>query len=124
MKRITLIFVLATCPLLVIGTIPSAAGQNDYWGALAYSYETGRYGFAYDYRTKDEATDSAVGHCGVDDCKAVVWFRNGCGAFAKGDNAFGWGIGDDKKDAQEKALAACREHGDGCRVIEWACTTR
>lgn len=130
MKRISLIFFLALSLLLMVWAIPSAAsrhvysGQRDYWGALAYSYETGRYGFAYDYETKAEATDAAVGHCGVDDCKAVVWFHNACGAFAKGNNAWGWGIGDDREDAEAVALAECRQHGGGCHIVEWACTTR
>ena len=123
MKRASLIFLLTICFLLLTLTTPSAAG-HDYWGALAYSSATGSYGFAYDYSTKAEAINHAVGKCAARDCHAVVWFHNGCGAFARGPHAWGWGIGDNRHAAEETALAECRKVGGGCQIVEWACTTR
>ena len=125
MKRISLTVLLSvgliSAALIVVR---SAAGQNDYWGALAYSRATGRYGFAYDYSTQAEAINHAVVECGVRDCRGVVWFHNACGAFARGRGTWGWAIGETRWQAQERALAECRKHGGGCRTIAWSCTTR
>ncbi|MBI3654348.1 MAG: DUF4189 domain-containing protein [Acidobacteria bacterium] len=98
--------------------------RRDYWGAIAYSSSTGRYGYSYDYGTQADAINSAVNKCGIRDCRAVVWFVNGCGAFAKGDNASGWGVGETRALAESKALAECRKRGGNCRVTQWVCTTR
>jgi len=125
MKRVSLTMLLALCLVAAALTIVrSAKGQNDYWGALAYSNATGRYGFAYDYSTRAEAIRQAVYKCGVRDCRGVVWFHNGCGAFARGRGGWGWGIGDTRAEAQARAVAECRQRGVNCRVIAWACTTR
>lgn len=99
----------------------------DEWGALAYSYSTGAYGFSYDHDTQQEAINAAVEACDEDDCKAVVWFRNSCGAFANAtgnDPGYGWGIGDDKDEASAVALSECRKRGTGCKIVRWQCTTR
>jgi serine/threonine-protein kinase len=126
MKRVLLIILLMLCCLSVAlaGGGGSRAGRRDNWGALAYSTATGRYGFAYDYPTQSQAINAAVERCNTRDCRAVVWFVNSCGAFAKGDGAYGWGIGDSRAIAESKALAECRKRGGGCRVIQWACTSR
>ena len=94
------------------------------WGAIAYSKSTGRYGLTHDYSTQAKAINSAVERCHVNDCQAVVWFTDSCGAFAKGSSAYGWGIGNSRADAEEKALADCRKRGGGCRVAAWSCTSR
>ena len=101
-----------------------ANAQPERWGAIAYSTATGRYGLTYDFPTQAKAINASVVKCGARDCKAVVWFVNSCGAFAKGSGASGWGIGRTRADAEEKALAECRKHGGACRVVAWACTTR
>ena len=135
MRRILLTLMVALClMLLTLTATTSSAKRNDagltnfsqrgYWGALAYSSSTGRFGFAYDYRTQADAINAAVAKCRARDCQGVVWFHNGCGAFARGRGAWGWGIGNNRAEAESKALAECRKHGGYCRVIEWACTTR
>src|SRR5437588_11448524 len=135
MRRILLTLTFAFCLLSLTLTAArtsakpnvaalEGASQNDYWGALAYSSYTGRYGFAYDYRTQADAINAAVNKCRARDCQGVVWFHNGCGAFARGRGAWGWGIGNNRAEAESKALVECRKHGGYCRVIEWACTTR
>ena len=101
------------------------------WGAIAYSYSTGAYGFSYDHDTQQEAVNAAVEACdeasSEDDCKAVVWFRNSCGAFANAtgaDPGYGWGVGDTQQEASAVALAECRKRGTGCKIVRWQCTTR
>ena len=117
--------------LLLICLVPvtsptafSATSQRENWGAIAYSTRTGRWGAVYNYATQAKAVNAAVVRCGADDCQAVVWFRNGCGAFAKGRGAYGWGLGATRAEAEEKALAACRQRGPYCGVVSWSCTSR
>lgn len=125
MRRMLSIVFLAIC-LFAVTLTParSATGQRDNWGAIAYSFRTGRWGLVYNYPTQAQAVNSAVARCGTRDCQAVVWFRNGCGAFAKGRTAYGWGIGETRAEAEGKALAACRQRGPNCRLVSWACTSR
>ena len=125
MRKILLAVLLAACLISVI--VPparSAASQRDNWGAIAYSVSTARWGAVYNYPTQAKAVNAAVERCRADDCQAVVWFRNGCGAFAKGRGAYGWGLGNTRADAEEKALAACRQRGPRCVIVSWSCTSR
>jgi serine/threonine protein kinase, bacterial len=124
MRRVLLILFLLSWCISVALASGTGAGNRDKWGALAYSESSGRYGFAYDYASQAEAINSAVERCKARDCRGVVWFRNSCGAFAKGDGAYGWGVGDSRAVAESKALAECRKRGGGCRMIQWACTSR
>jgi serine/threonine protein kinase, bacterial len=125
MRRVLLIlFLLSWCISVGLASGGSNSNSSDKWGALAYSDSTGRYGFAYDYASQAAAINAAVERCKARDCRGVVWFRNSCGAFAKGDGAYGWGIGDSRALAEAKALAECRKRGGDCRIIQWACTSR
>lgn len=121
-----LLVVLAMFGVMLTASLAEARPRraNDKWGAIAYSTSTGRYGIAYDYGTQAQAINSAVERCRVGDCKAVVWFKNSCGAFAQGNNAYGWGLGGARAEAEAKALAECRKHGGNCRVVAWSCTSR
>src|SRR5215475_12802035 len=49
-----------------------AKNVDSKWGAIAYSYATGKYGLSYDYPTQAKAINSAVERCKAPDCKAVV----------------------------------------------------
>ena len=99
--------------------------QERLWGAIAYSTATGSYGFSYDQETQADAINIAVENCTGDDCKAVVWFHNSCGAFAKGtQGAYGWGIDTDRDEAKEKAMAACRTRGAQCHIVQSVCTSQ
>lgn len=124
MRQILSIMLLVVCLFAVASPPARTATQRDNWGAIAYSTRTGRWGLVYDYPTQAKAVNAAVVRCGVRDCQAVVWFRNGCGAFAKGGSAYGWGIGNTRAIAEENALAECRKRGPACRIISWSCTSR
>jgi hypothetical protein len=124
-RLILSIALLLVCLTLVTLTPAlSATTQRENWGAIAYSTRTARWGAVYNYPTQAKAVNAAVLRCGVDDCQAVVWFRNGCGAFAKGRGAYGWGLGNTRAEAEEKALAACRQRGPYCGIVSWSCTSR
>jgi hypothetical protein len=123
-RSLLVLFLVFWCISVALANGGSGTGSRDNWGALAYSTSTGRYGFAYDYASQSQAINAAVERCKARDCQAVVWFVNGCGAFAKGDSAYGWGIGNTRALAESKALAECRKRGGGCRIIQWACTSK
>lgn len=124
MRRFLLIVFLVVCLVSVASPPARSAAQRDNWGAIAYSTSTGRWGLVYNYPTQAKAVNAAVVRCGVRDCQAVVWFRNGCGAFAKGTRAYGWGIGNSRAQAEENALAECRKRGPNCGIVSWSCTSR
>lgn len=99
------------------------------WGAIAVSNtQASRSGYAYDYPTKQAAIDRAVRECGRG-CKAVVTFRNGCGAYAYGaygkDTEYGTGVGSSRAAAEDEALFDCEMMLWGeCRIRVWACNSR
>jgi serine/threonine-protein kinase len=98
-------------------------------GAIAYSAIKRVYGYSYDYGGSRAAADAAVANCrkeeaGASDCKAVVTFRNACGALALGDGgAYGSAWGLSRREASSKALLECRPHGGtSCRIEYQGCT--
>lgn len=84
-----------------------------------------------------DAVDRCLGYRGVGEkvlslCKVVATFDGQCVAIAidpaAGTPGFGWGIGDGIPEAEEKALAACRDSSPAdrksfCRVEERKCDT-
>jgi hypothetical protein len=96
----------------------------DYWGALAFSERTHKYGWAINYNSKRSASERALSECTAGDCEVVLTFANSCGAYATsaGDAHWGWAIGYDRADAESKALAQCERRGGGCRIRVWGCS--
>ena len=93
------------------------------WGAIAYSGSTGRIGYTYENGSEPEASENAIGYCGVDDCETVVTYRNACGAVAvgtSGNYAGGWG--ETSGIAQDTALVNCSQYDEGCAVQRWQCS--
>lgn len=126
MRKLFLVLVVGLCMILATAVYSVGAKSNSQetlWGAIAYSTSTHAYGFGYNQPSQAAAINVAVEKCNEDDCKAVVWFHNSCGAFAIGDRAaYGWGIDSEKEEAQEKALSECRKAGTGCKIVQWVCT--
>jgi serine/threonine-protein kinase len=119
--------VLIVVPLLLLLALllPSTqAAAQDYFGAMAFSQETGAAGHSFDYRSRDDAEERALQECGRS-CKVVLWFRNACGALATGArNGYGTGWASTRGRAEEAAISVCEENADNCRIKQWACTTR
>jgi hypothetical protein len=81
------------------------------YGAIAYSQSTRASGISYNWTTRSEADNSAIGYCAKADCKIVAWFQNSCGAIATaptGQMATGTGTTGDT--AQAFALASCLQN--------------
>lgn len=118
-------------PILVFNNIQVASAQRrDNYGAIAYSRETRANGTSWNFATRAAAERAAVRECenysGSGDCRAVIWFRNACGALAVGDNgALGWAWNRDRSPAEREAVRQCAVYGGGgCKVVRWTCTDR
>lgn len=100
-------------------TWAARTGKKPLWGAIAYSSETGLYGYAVDMKSKRQAEAEAFRQCGSD-CDLVRTFRDSCGAIAENPRRFAWETGASREITEMKALKKC---GSGCKVAVWACTT-
>lgn len=113
------IILCATTVFLLTG---QACFAGDKYGALAYSLIEGVYGYATDYDTQEDAEAVALSECiklletEDADCTVELWFKNGYGALAEGDDGFGTGYGTYKQDAQLMALENCKNHTEDCDI--------
>lgn len=119
--------------LLGVGALRSSAAPNiiffrgTSYAAIAYSEETGRYGYNYDSPSRDIAEILARRRCQAKDAKVVAWVRNGFCALALGDGGawgVGWSDGDGASDATAKktALANCQQRGKNARLVVCVCS--
>ena len=128
MRRITFLVILVTATTFF--GFSAEKTEAGYYGAIAYSQNTGCWGYSYNYRNPQEAIIEAVKRCercsGDNTCAARVWFCRGCGALAKASNgALGYAWAGSRQQAENLALRYCREYGgEDCRIVCWACTSR
>lgn len=104
--------------------VSAATAHADSFGAISLSPATGATGWSHDYSSRWEAEDVAQSHCykNAGDCRVAIWFKNACGAVARGNDGWGaeWATG--SRQAQRAALAACSNHTYACQVIRWQCS--
>jgi hypothetical protein len=93
--------------LLVVLLSPCIGSAQDYYGAFAYAAE------------KAAAVECAKF---AKDCRAVLWFRNSCGALATGTEGPGWEWGKDQATADRAALRACAKQSKACTIKRRVCT--
>jgi uncharacterized caspase-like protein len=100
--------------------------QSAFYGAIAYSRSTGVHGFSYDHASQGTAEEAAVAKCAehAPDCKALVWFRDGCGALAEGKRSYASAWENSRKGAELFALEECSRRTTDCQIKRWVCTTR
>ena len=110
---------------LALAFLSQSCLAADYFGAIAYSPSSGAHGWAKDHQSRRAAEHAAVSACSkhAEDCRSVMWFKNGCGALAVSGKAYGWGWGTTQKLADNQALKACEKLGPDCKVASRACTT-
>ena len=101
----------------------SMANADDSYGAIAYSESTGNWGSSRGYDSRSSAEHEALRQCGENDCDAVSWFRNECGALATGDDN-GWGAasGDNRREAERQAISTCMDAADNCKLATSECS--
>ncbi len=99
----------------------------DLYGAIAFSPSTGAHGYSFNYANRAAAEKRAINECemnaGSDDCRAILWFHNACGALAVGDNAYGSGWGTNMLYAAQYAVESCKKFTANCKVVRWVCTS-
>jgi len=103
----------------------SRADAYQAWGAIAYSKKDKAYGSGYNFDTKDEAKKTAMNNCrkhGVD-CVVWIYFNRECGAIAVDGNYTGWGTGNARYWAKDRALKECAAAGGrNCQVLDSVCS--
>ena len=123
MKKTSLVARSLGALLAVMAILPAgSAAAADNWGSIYFSATNLANGFSYRHRSKNAAENAAWENCDADDCEKAISFRNACGAVAVGENG-GWGAdwAPRGREAQNKALRACRNHDSGCYVLRWQC---
>jgi hypothetical protein len=99
-------------------------GRTTY-GAIAYSPDSGNYGYSQNYDSRGQAEGHAKRECGKGDCEIAAWFYNSCGALATDDDEGSWGgaQGGNEARARQAAVARCvREGGKKCKVVASVCS--
>ena len=111
---------------IIVLALPCAALAQNYFGAIAYSSSTRAHGWAKDHPSRESAEKAALAGCEkhAQDCKAVLWFRNACGAFAEGPRGPGWGWAETAEAAERAALKSCAAHSKACTVKRRVCTSK
>jgi serine/threonine-protein kinase len=101
-----------------------AGGVGSHFAAIAYSEQTGKYGYANGCSCREEAESKAIAFCGACDAKVVTWVQNGWVALAKGGNgAYGcaWSARC-LADAGAAAVRNCACRGPCPQLVLWACS--
>jgi hypothetical protein len=116
----SLVFVLALLPQL------ASAQAQDLFGAIAYSNEEQKHGWANNYPSRKSAEQAAMKFCHKNapkgDCRPVLWFRNSCGALVTGPDGHGAEWATNQTAAVNKALKACARKSERCAVTLNFCT--
>jgi len=110
--------------LLVLAVLPAPVLSADLYGAIAYSLGKKAHGWAVDFSTREAAEKAALAGCAkhADDCRAVLWFMNACGALATGPTGQGWDFAADQPMADRRAINACAKDSKACVVRQRVCT--
>lgn len=109
---------------LLAALLAAPAMAADNFGAIAYSPKSGAHGWAKDHPTRAAAQKAALAACTkhAEDCRAAVWFKNGCGTLAVSEKVYGWGWGTTQQLADAEATKACSKRAAGCKIAVQVCT--
>ena len=97
--------------------------NRDSFAAIAYSPATGKYGFAYDLRSRAAAEKAALENCKAEDARVVAWVNDGFCALALGADKTCWGAGwsygpgSNNDKATEFAVEDCKKRTTGGRAV-------
>ena len=96
-----------------------------YYGAIAFSQDSGANGRSWNFETKWQAKNRALRECSKHGrgCKVVLWFRNACGALAiSPGNGYGASWDSDEYAARRSALRTCYKYNDTCSIKASYCS--
>ncbi|WP_245670525.1 DUF4189 domain-containing protein [Nocardia flavorosea] len=120
----------------VVSGAGSANAQGGLYAAIAMSESTFIYAVSTDEPGFEEAKAAAIANCGVEDCRVLVSWANGCGALAESKDGVGAGSGPNRAEAERAAYqrlaeltptAVLANFGSadlsGAKIVEVACTS-
>jgi len=88
-------------------------------GAIAINRGSKAVGYAYDFKTAQDAKREALRQCAEKQCEVAVSFHSGCGAVSGNGKRISAATGITQDEAETKATRKC---GKDCAVVAWACT--
>ena len=96
------------------------------FAAIAYSPQTGAYGYSWNQPNRAWAERVAMSHCRAYDCRPVVWVSGGCAAISRSiytTMRYGWGYAGNRYQAEHNSLLGCQRANLGpCRMIDSVCS--
>ncbi len=114
---------LATGLLAPCGEAPAKEPKPAYvkgpHGAIAVNRNSKAVGYAYDFKSAQDAKREALRQCGEKQCEVAVAFHRGCGAVSGSGKRIATATGVTRDEAETKATRKC---GKDCAVVAWACT--
>jgi hypothetical protein len=103
--------------VMALAEAPRAARADANNCVLAYSPKTGRYGYG-SATSILLATTEALQQCGDPNAPNVFFSHGNCAALARGSNgAWALAVGGSRKEAEQKALAACRKQAPDSYIV-------
>ena len=111
--------VLATIAMVQVPSARADDQYTNYWGAIAYSQSTGKWGYSRHWLSEVNARRVAIKNCEADDAKVVIVVGNYWCALALGDDqtAYGTGYSKDADEARKLALEECKKRSTNCKVV-------
>lgn len=109
---------------LAVLALPRPAAAQGY-GAIAFSPQTGQWGWSRNYRTRYQAANVAMTNCqsaAPRGCRMVVEVRGACASLAIGQVGWGAGWGTSQARANSEAMGACRQNSRGCTTRVQFCS--
>jgi hypothetical protein len=100
-----------------------SAPPPDYYGAVAYSPSTGRFGSSWNFTSPDNAEKRAMQMCGRSDCRVLLELNDSCGALAVSrTGGYVWGEGSSLYEAKLLTSNRCTAQYGGCKLICSICS--
>lgn len=105
--------------------------QEPKYAVLAVSKPDAAFGWAYDFKNRDQAQRRALSECrkrNGKDCDVKLILRGGgCIAYRykQGQSVYGWGVSRQRSPAQNRAADECRKRNANqeCNAHAWACNS-
>jgi len=97
---------------------PISNTKTPKYGAIAISKRTLQSGVSWNDSSREEAETKALRACGQysNDCRIIVFVRNGCAALAVGQGGWGSAWASSLDVAEAKATSFRRQHAKACKV--------
>ena len=114
-----------TAVLVLAWSLAGAGVALAAFGAIAFSPQSGAYGYSYGAGTRAQAERVAMSNCRANGagCRLLVYFRNACGALAVGNgNGYGFAWAASRGPAEGRAMRECRNRTSSCRIVAWSCS--